>query len=124
MKTSVDNLAASIKKELEEYRQDVTDDLKKTVKEVAKDCAQEIKEASPVKSGRYKKGWKSKTVFESQEDIRIAVHNATDYQLAHLLEHGHALANGGRAEGKPHIGPAAQHAEERLEKKVKVIVKG
>lgn len=62
-------------------------------------------------------------MFENLNDIRIEVHNKTDYQLTHLLEDGYAKVNGGRVEGKPHIGPAEQHAEEKLLKKVKVVVR-
>lgn len=119
----INDLAAAITKELREYNQEVTDGLKKEVRQVAKDCAKEIKANSPVYSGDYKKGWKSIVAYENWDDIRMTVHNSTDYQLAHLLENGYSLVNGGRVEGRPHIAPAAEHATETLEKKVKVLVK-
>ena len=120
----IDELASAIAEELESYRQDVTDELKREIKTVAKQCKQDIQRNSPVLTGDYRKGWQDKVAYEGDEDIRVIVRNRTDYQLTHLLEHGHAKAGGGRVEGKPHIGPAEQRAERKLLKRVKVVVKG
>lgn len=123
-KTSVTDLAEAIAKELEQYSQDVTDGLKKEVKQVAKECKLEIQQKSPVLTGDYKKGWRDQVEYESGQDIRVVVRNKTDYQLTHLLENGHAKVNGGRGPGKPHIRPAEQNAEKKLLKQVKVVVRG
>ena len=120
----VEDLASAIEEELSAYSQEVTDGLKKEVKQVAKECKEEIQQNSPVLTGSYKKGWTSQVAYENQEDIRVVVRNKTDYQLTHLLENGHAKVNGGRVEGHPHIGPAEQNAEKKLLKKVKVVVRG
>lgn len=120
----IEELTAAVTEVLESYRQDVTDGLKREIKTVAKECKRDIQENSPEQTGSYRKGWQDKVAYESDEDIRIIVRNRTDYQLTHLLEHGHAKVNGGRVEGKPHIGPAEQRSEKKLLKRVKVVVKG
>lgn len=120
---SVGELAAAIASELEDYRQDVTDQLKADVKQVAKETVREIRDTSPVMDGDYQKGWSSTVNHESREDVRITVFNRTNYQLTHLLEDGHAIAGGGSVAARPHIGPAEEHAAEKLEAKVKVNIR-
>lgn len=120
----VDDLADAIERELAAYSQKVTDSLKKEVKQAGKECKQEIQQKSLVLTGSYQRGWRNEVAFENENDIRVVVRNKTDYQLTHLLEYGHAKVNGGRVEGKPHIGPAEQNAEKKLIQKVKVVVRG
>ena len=120
----VSDLAQAVAQELADYSQDVTDGVKKEVKQVAKDVVTELKQTSPRNSGDYAKGWKSRVEYESPEDIRVRVYNSKKPQLTHLLENGHAKQNGGRINGIPHIGPAEQRAEDSLEGKVKVVARG
>lgn len=123
-KVSIDGLAAAVAKELAEYSQDVADGVKKEVRQVAKEMVQELKQTSPRDTGKYAAGWRERTEFESDEDIRELVYNAKKPQLTHLLENGHAKQNGGRVNGKPHIRPAEQTAEKKLTNGVKVVVRG
>ena len=129
----VDDMAKVLAAELQEYCQDVTDGLKTDVKTVAKEAVKELKATSPVdkrkttRRGRYAKGWNDAVAYESALDIRVEVHNKTDYQLAHLLEFGHEVGVGGKVvghyDGIPHIRPAEENAEDKLLKKVKVRVR-
>ena len=123
-KIPIDGMADAIVKELAAYNQEVTDGMKGAVKEAAKECTKQIKQNSPVLTGSYRKGWTDKVMYDGREDIRVTVYNRTDYQLTHLLEHGHAKVNGGRVAGKAHIGPAAQDAEDKLLREIQVVVRG
>ena len=123
-KVSTGELAETILNELAAYTGEVSEGIKEAVKETAKECKEQIQQNSPVLTGSYRKGWTNKVVYEGEEDIRMTVYNRTDPQLTHLLEHGHAKVKGGRVAGKSHIGPAAQDAEDKLLRKVKVVVKG
>lgn len=118
-----DNLADAILDELETYHQEVSDGMKKKTKEVARKCRDTIRRTAPKDSGEYADGWSEKTLHETREDIREEVYNRKKPQLAHLLENGHAKANGGRVEGKPHIEPAAEEAEKALVDGIKVVIR-
>ena len=118
----VDDLAAAIAAELQDYGDEVAEDVKASVKSAAKTCAATLQRTSPKDTGDYDKGWRTRKAYESIHDLRMEVHNATDYQLTHLLEDGHANVDGGRTEGQPHIQPAADEAAQLLEKDVKIRV--
>lgn len=120
---SIDSLTDVIMEELHTFSEGVTEQLKEDVKQVARECVQDIKKNVPEDTGDYKKGWKAKVSYESKNDIRVTVYNAKKPQLTHLLEYGHAKRNGGRVEGKSHIRPAQKYAEVSLEGKAKAIVR-
>lgn len=123
MSSNVDKLAGEVATMLETYTDEVTEAVKAECETVADECLKEIRAASPVKTGKYKKGWKKKVEYEGKEDIRIRVYNAKCPGLTHLLEKGHARVNGGRVAAIPHIEPAEQHAAEKLVNKVKVKIR-
>jgi hypothetical protein len=53
------------------------------------------------------------------------VHSRNRYQIAHLLEHGHAKrGGGGRVAAKPHIASAEQRGNEKLVQTIEQKLKG
>lgn len=124
----IKDLAWSINDEiLKDYGEQLTKSIKKEVTTAARICREEIQNESPKKTGDYKAGWKAKTVYESSDDIRMQVGNSKEYRLTHLLEHPHVIKREGRVLGTtkahPHINQAAEHAAERLGKRIKVVIK-
>ena len=111
-------------KGLTEYSRLATSDMKKAVRKAGNDVRKEIQDTAPKKTGAYAKSWAVKKTKESSEKLEVTVHSKNRYQLAHLLECGHALRNGGRAKAQPHIAPAEEHGIEGLEKAIERVLKG
>ena len=110
----VGNLADEVIKQLGEYAEVTTDGMKKAVNDAGKTVKKEIQANAPVQSGKYKKSWTVKKTAESA---------TKRYQLAHLLEHGHAKRNGGRTKAIPHIAPAEELGAEQLEQDIERMIR-
>ena len=113
--TSIDDLTSEIMKGLTEYAELADSAMKKAVRQTAASVKKEISANAPVRTGKYAKSWTTKKTAENSHKLEMVVHSKDRYQIAHLLEKGHAKRNGGRVEGKPHIAPAEEHGEEILE---------
>lgn len=122
-KVTVDELAEAIGKELGDYFDDITEDVKNAVEVTTRECVAEIKQRSPKRTGAYRRSWTATEMFNRRGSIRFTVHNKKHYRLTHLLEDGHAKKNGGRVEGTPHIAPAEQNAEKNLIKRIEEAIR-
>ncbi len=122
-KVTVDQLADAVIHELEEYADTTVDGVKAAVKKVADNVKKEISAGAPVRSGKYAKSWATKTTKEDSSTLEITVHSRNQYQLAHLLEHGHAKRGGGRVSARPHIAVAEEHGIEKLEREIERSVR-
>lgn len=120
----IDQMADAIMQGLNEYAELATEDMKKAVKAASKTVKKEIQAGAPQKSGAYSKSWAVKTVRETANSLEQTVHSKNRYQLAHLLEHGHAKRGGGRVSGKAHIAPAEQMGIEQLEDAIEKVLGG
>ncbi len=117
--SSIDDMTAEIMAGLREYAQLADAEMKKAVRKTATSVRKEISENAPSDTGTYAKSWKATKVDENSHRLQMRVHSKNRYQIAHLLEHGHAKRGGGRVAGKPHIAPAEQHGAEQLEELIR-----
>lgn len=100
---------------------EVTEEVKGALYEasdtIGEQAAQKLKATSPRgETGSYADGWE----YMQRADGGV-VYNATDYQLTHLLEFGHAVrprpthkGKKRRVEAIPHIAPVEQWANQEL----------
>ena len=121
--SSVDDISKEINRLLKEYTDDVGEKVGESAEKVAKAAAKKLKAISPVQKvkggGDYAKGWRAKKV-----GTEWVVHNATDYQLTHLLEKGHAKVSGGRVNPTVHIKPVEKEAINDFIRDVERAIKG
>ena len=116
--TKIDNLANEIMEGLKEYADLASDDVKKAVRKAGTAVRKEIAANAPQDTGKYAKSWTVKKTKETSNSLEVIVHSKNRYQLAHLLEHGHAKRGGGRVAARPHIAQAEQSAVETLESEI------
>ena len=123
-KVNIDDMTAEIMRGLKEYAQLATEDMKEAVRQASTTVRKEIKENAPVNTGKYAKSWTARKVRETAQALTMVVHSKNRYQLAHLLENGHAKRNGGRVEGKAHIAPAEQQGIRQLKDDIEKALRG
>ena len=114
----VNQMADAISQSMAEYAELSNEIMKQSVAEVGQSVKKDIQGSAPVKAGRYKKSWAVQNVKENANTLVVAVHSRDRYQIAHLLEHGHAKRGGGRVAAIPHIAPAEQRGGAELASKI------
>ena len=124
------DLSAQLSAELSRYSDETLKKVKEIVADEAEKLASDIRERSPKRNkkikGRalnaYSRGWTAKKVKEDNLSTEYIVYNKNQYQLTHLLEKGHATQDGGRVEGTPHIAPAEEEAQQRIQERIESAV--
>ncbi len=122
------NSILDINEILNEYSSDIQEAITDKAEEIAKSGQQKLKSTSPQskrnssRKGKYAKGWRVKTT-KGQGFVNCIIHNATDYQLTHLLEKSHLTRNGGRTNPQKHIEPVHDECCQNFEKGVEEIIK-
>ncbi len=114
------DFSSEINSILAEYGDHASKCLVEVIPDVAKNATKQLKATNVYKrkTGRYNKGWTASTDVRRTE-VKSVVHNRTDYQLSHLLEFGHAKANGGRTKAFPHIAQVNVWVQDELVKRIK-----
>lgn len=107
---------------LNEYSYDIQEAITTEAETIAKKGANELKHTSPKRTGEYRKGWRVKTE-KGRGYVDCVIHNATHYQLTHLLEKPHAKRNGGVTTPKVHIAPVEEKCIQEYTTNVENIIK-
>lgn len=123
-RVNINSLADAIKDTLKEYSDVSAEKVKTAVKEAGKTVKKEIEMSALKDTGDYSRSWAVKNVKETANSLEVSVHSKSHYQLAHLLEFGHAKRGGGRVSGKVHIASAEAKGIEQFEKDVEKALKG
>lgn len=99
---STESIAVQMERILDDYSQEVKDVTRSAMEETANEAVSMLKATSPKRvskggrRGKYARGWRVKKTG----DLDCFVHNATDYQLTHLLENGHEVKPDPKHPGK------------------------
>lgn len=105
----------AMKKFLENYNGAVIEEVTEVIPQVAKEAVKKLKAKSPKgETGKYSKGWTYK-VNTGRLTTGATIYGKTGtYQLAHLLEYGHAKRGGGRTAAIEHIKPVEEWAIDEI----------
>lgn len=123
VRVAVGELANAVMKELDDYAKLVTEDMKKAVKKAGTSVKKDIQANAPKDSGAYAKSWSVKNRKENSHALELTVYSRNRYQLAHLLEFGHAKRGGGRVPGRAHIAPAEEAGVRQLEAEIERCIR-
>ena len=116
---------------LNDYSIDIQDGITQASIDIAKKGVAELKNTKStykVKTGKYNRGWRVKTE-KGNGYVRSTIHNATNWQLTHLLENGHDFVDryGHRKKNtsRPfkHIAPVEDKCIKEYKKTVETIIK-
>lgn len=102
------DLSVTVSQILEDYGADVGEILDEAIIDTAEDAVHKLRAVnkfSPLgnPTGAYSASWTMEPMRVSRYQISYLIYNENHYRLAHLLEYGHAKANGGRVSAYPHI---------------------
>lgn len=120
----LDGLEKAVNQILKEYGDEATDAVEEVITEMGKEVPKKVKQAALAKGLKtkgggkhYANGWRGK-IIAKRNSVSCIIYNKDKWQLTHLLENGHAKVDGGRVEGKPHIAPVNEWAQEETYRRI------
>lgn len=113
-KIRAEQLSEAVMAGLNQLSNTTSQGVKAAVEKAGKTVKEQIRAGAPTRSGTYKQSWAVKKTAENANSLQVTVHSRNRYQLAHLLEHGHAKRGGGRTRALSHIAPAEALGEQQL----------
>lgn len=141
-KVSIDDLSSVVMKQLQEYKEDITDDVEETSDKITKEARDELKSISPKANkrvylrkfsstgqsdwqepGSYAKSWTTKNGKKAKDIYSKIVYNKKYYRLTHLLEFGHANRDGSRTKPIAHIRPTENKYKEKFIKELETKIR-
>ena len=130
MKVDIEELGQALIGELNEWAStELKEAVNESCEETAKEAAKMLKSSGQPYNdvtGAYRKDWtyglRNTRTSQISGMKRFSVYNKENYQLTHLLEHGHQSRNGGRVREFIHIAPVNEQVGEmvaiKLERKL------
>lgn len=122
---ALDLVTDQISEIFDEYDREMTRKVNNSVDKVGKETVSKLKDTSPKRPGHgeYARGWRLKRERGRNGINDVIIHNATNYQLTHLLEKGHVIRNKkgtyGRTSPIPHIKPAEEYFNSEVIEEIK-----
>lgn len=124
---TADEFAEALERELISYSDEVTEGIKNVIDTVAKEVNEEIKRHITFKqpTKKYVKAFRIKKSYHESKYNKTNVWYVAKphYRLTHLLENGHALAQGGRTRAFPHIKYGEELAKARMEELTEEVIR-
>ena len=118
---TIDQLTDAVTKEVKLYTEAVDEGIAEELLATTTLVLKEVKSTAPKRTGKY-----ARSFIATDESIianrRYAIWSKKNYRRVHLLEFGHAKKNGGRVEGRPHLGPAYDKYVPEMEDNIKKII--